>query len=411
MTAGLIHPGRVVAVELGGPLVVVPQIGGTSSFGPLPSTVPDLAVGEIVLVTSLGASRDQLVVLGRMTGRVPEVTEIPGLAEQLAALTAHDTTQDGRLTAVEGKNTQQDGRLGDIETVNVAQGSSIGANAAAITSNATAVTTLRADTVGKVTTKGDLLVANAAGVVARRPAGTNDQVLTADPAQGDGVTWKAVKGLPLGLAGAVEVTRYAGATAGGLPTTGTFAVGDFVLDRATSDTWLCTAAGTPGTWISRTKGAADRLTAQESYEKYGWIGSGSISHDTTPLITAWSTADPGNSTRIASPNATGIVTLGRAGRWSLGFTAYSNALYNAYTAIFMNWPGGAWLPIVDMTDGRWRGAGFSGSGQSWQQASWTGWVTAAQAAQPIKFYGHQLNPNSEIVSYSFGLIMNYMGGA
>lgn len=411
MTAGLIHPGRVVAVELGGPLVVVPQIGGTSSFGPLPSTVPDLAVGEIVLVTSLGTSRDQLVVLGRMTGRVPEVTEIPGLAEQLAALTAHDTTQDGRLTAVEGKNTQQDGRLGDIETVNVAQGSSIGANATAITSNATAVTTLRADTVGKVTTKGDLLVANAAGVVVRRPAGTNDQVLTADSAQGDGIAWKAVKGLPLGLVGAIEATRYAGATAGGLPTAGTFAVGDFVLDRATGDTWLCTAAGTPGTWISRTKGSADRLTLLEGYEKYGWTGSVTAVHETLTLMTAWPTANAGNSTRMVSPNTTGQVTLGKAGRWSLSFSAYSDAIYNGYTIIYMNWPSGGWLPITDMADGRWRGAGFAGAGQSWQHADWTGWVTAAQAAQPIKLYVLQRNSNTETVNYNTGLVANYLGGA
>jgi hypothetical protein len=38
-------------------------------------------------------------------------------------------------------------------------------------------------------------------------------------------------------------------------------------------------------------------------------------------------------------------------------------------------------------------------------------VTAAQAAQPIRFYAHQINPNAETVSYSFGLTMNYMGGA
>jgi hypothetical protein len=404
MAAGLIHPGRVVAVELGGPLVVVPQIGGASSFGPLPSTVPDLAVGEIVLVTSLGTSRDQLVVLGRMTGRVPEVTEIPGLAEQLAALTAHDTTQDGRLTAVEGKNTQQDGRLGNVESVNATQGT-------AISTNTTAVTAVRADTVGKATTKGDLLVATASGVVARRGVGATDQALLADPAQPDGVAWKTVKGIPVGLTGAVEATRYVGATTSGAPVAGTFVVGDLVVDRGTGDHWVCTVAGTPGTWVSRTKTAADRLTAQESYEKYGWTGSGSISHDTTPLITTWATANAGNSTRIASPNTTGIVTLGRAGRWSLGFVAYSNALYNAYTLIYMNWPNGAWLPIVDLSDGRWRGAGFGGAGQSWQQTRWTGWVTAAQAAQPIRFYGHQLNPNAEVVSYFYGLNLEYMGGA
>ncbi len=404
MTAGLIHPGRVVAVELGGPLVVVPQIGGTSSFGPLPTAVPDLAVGEIVLVTSLGTSRDQLVVLGRMTGRVPEVTEIPGLAGQLDTLTAVNATQDNRLTAVETVNTTQDGRLGNVEAVNATQGT-------AISTNTTAVAAVRADTVGAVTTKGDLLVATAAGVVARRGVGATDQALLADPAQIDGVAWKTVKGIPVGLTGAVEATRYVGATTAGAPVTGTFAVGDLVVDRGTGDTWVCTVAGSPGTWVSRTKMNADRLTALEGYEKYGWTGDTSVAHDTAPLITAWPTAASGNSTRIASPNTTGIVTLGRAGRWSLGFFAYSNAFYNGYTRIQMNWPNGAWLPVGDLADGRWRGSGFSGAGQSWQQTNWTGWVTAAQAAQPIRFYAHQINPNAETVSYSFGLTMNYMGGA
>ena len=418
MAAGLIHPGRVVAVEPGGPLVVVPQVGGTSSFGPLPTTVPDLVVGEIVLVTSLGTSRDQLVVLGRMTGRVPEVTEIPGLAGQLDTLTAVNGTQDNRLTAAEAVNTTQNGRLGNVETVNTTQDGRLGTiesvnttQGGAITSNATAVTTLRADTVGKVSAKGDLLVANAAGVVVRRPVGANDQVLTADSAQGDGVAWKAVKGLPLGLAGAVEATRYAGATAGGPPTTGTFAVGDFVLDRALGDAWLCTAAGTPGTWISRTKGSADRLTLLEGYEKYGWIGSVTAVHETLTLMTTWPTADAGNSTRMVSPNTTGQVTLGKAGRWSLSFSSYSDAIYNGYTIIYMNWPSGGWLPIIDMADGRWRGAGFAGAGQSWQHADWTGWVTTTQAAQPIKLYVLQRNSNTETVNYNTGLVANYLGGA
>ena len=50
-----------------------------------------------------------------------------------------------------------------------------------------------------------------------------------------------------GLTGAASASRYAGATASGAPTTGTFATGDFVVDR-TGKFWICTAAGTPGTW-------------------------------------------------------------------------------------------------------------------------------------------------------------------
>ena len=54
---------------------------------------------------------------------------------------------------------------------------------------------------------------------------------------------------PTGLTGAVAVSRYAGATTSGAPVSGTFAVGDFVVDQA-GTIWICTAAGTPGTWTS-----------------------------------------------------------------------------------------------------------------------------------------------------------------
>ncbi|HET8627454.1 MAG TPA: hypothetical protein VFL91_08540 [Thermomicrobiales bacterium] len=52
---------------------------------------------------------------------------------------------------------------------------------------------------------------------------------------------------PTGLTGATAASRYVGATASGAPTTGTFNKGDFVLDQSGS-AWVCTTAGSPGTW-------------------------------------------------------------------------------------------------------------------------------------------------------------------
>jgi hypothetical protein len=52
-----------------------------------------------------------------------------------------------------------------------------------------------------------------------------------------------------GLSGATAASRYVGATTSGAPTSGTFAVGDFVVDQ-TGHLWVCTAAGTPGTWTN-----------------------------------------------------------------------------------------------------------------------------------------------------------------
>lgn len=61
-----------------------------------------------------------------------------------------------------------------------------------------------------------------------------------------------ILGGPLALTGAVAATRFVGGTASGAPSTGTFAVGDFVIDQ-TGKVFVCTAAGTPGTWVGISK--------------------------------------------------------------------------------------------------------------------------------------------------------------
>lgn len=68
-------------------------------------------------------------------------------------------------------------------------------------------------------------------------------------------------GYPLGLPGAVSPTRYVGGTATVAPTTGTFAVGDFVI-TADAKVFVCTVAGTPGTWVQVGGGA---LTTVSNY--------------------------------------------------------------------------------------------------------------------------------------------------
>lgn len=51
-----------------------------------------------------------------------------------------------------------------------------------------------------------------------------------------------------GLTGAVAGARLVGATSSGAPASGTFLVGDVVVDRSGSF-WICTVAGSPGTWV------------------------------------------------------------------------------------------------------------------------------------------------------------------
>lgn len=61
---------------------------------------------------------------------------------------------------------------------------------------------------------------------------------------------------PGGFAGATAAVRFAGATASGAPASGSFLVGDFVIDQ-TGSVYICIVAGTPGTWTAAGKSRAD----------------------------------------------------------------------------------------------------------------------------------------------------------
>lgn len=60
-----------------------------------------------------------------------------------------------------------------------------------------------------------------------------------------------------GLTGAAAASRFVGATASGAPVSGTFLKGDFIVDQ-TGSMWVCTTAGSPGTW-TQVSGAATGL--------------------------------------------------------------------------------------------------------------------------------------------------------
>jgi len=62
-----------------------------------------------------------------------------------------------------------------------------------------------------------------------------------------------------GLTGAASASRYVGATTSGAPASGTFAVGDYIIDQAGRQ-WICITAGTPGTWV----GSVNSVTAADT---------------------------------------------------------------------------------------------------------------------------------------------------
>jgi hypothetical protein len=83
-------------------------------------------------------------------------------------------------------------------------------------------------------------------------AGDFAQVLgtgTTPPARLFGGVVPGIVYAPLGLPGATQASRYVGATASGAPVSGTFSIGDFVIAQ-NGAIWICTVAGSPGTWAS-----------------------------------------------------------------------------------------------------------------------------------------------------------------
>jgi hypothetical protein len=430
---GYAYPARVVALDPAGPIVVVPLLAQTARWGPMPTAVPNLAVGEQVVVMSLGTSRDQLYIVARLPGRAPTVAEIPGLA---ATLDAHDirldaveldnttdqgvlddhetrldandtlnTTQNNRLTAVEGVNATQNTRLDGIDTLNTTQNNRLTATEAVANAAATAtsLTTLRADTAGKVDAKGDLLAGTAADVLGRVPVGANGLALVADSAQTAGLAYAERRGVPLSPTGATAPSRYLGAisTAGPPVAPLVGAVGDFVFDSA-GDLWVCTVAGTPGTWVSHT-------AAANANGQHGWFGSGAPTHNTEPQVTNW-TAIAGNATIATNGGASGVL-LNRAGRWSVHAWMFSDLATDRYCHLRINWPSGGFRANPDVVQGDHPQGGYAGAGFSWVHVNWQGWVTSAQAAQAIKLYIYQSTSTGAAVTFNYYLDLHYQGGS
>lgn len=104
MGYGYLHRGRIVEPDAitGGYIVEIPTLApGGRRMGPFAALVPNLPIGERVVLASLGESRDEMVIIGRVPGASTPIGEIPGLQAALDALTAQDVVLDGRLDVVE----------------------------------------------------------------------------------------------------------------------------------------------------------------------------------------------------------------------------------------------------------------------------------------------------------------------
>jgi hypothetical protein len=108
-------------------------------------------------------------------------------------------------------------------------------------------------------------------------------------------------GLPLALTGAVAATRYVGATSSGAPVTGTFALGDFIVDQ-TGKVWVCTVAGTQGTWVQIAGSAGGSSTTSA-------VGDSPV----TGTATTWSPSDHKHGREGFATNTLALGTAAGAG--------------------------------------------------------------------------------------------------
>lgn len=120
-----------------------------------------------------------------------------------------------------------------------------------------------------------------------------------------------------GLTGATAASRYAGATASGAPGSGTFTVGDFVVDQS-GKIWICTAAGSPGTWVSLVPVVARGASVSYTPSNPTATASGSL------------VAMGLGATCTFTPAGTGIVAATVSGFWNTATASVNGVLSARY---------------------------------------------------------------------------------
>ena len=145
-----------------------------------------------------------------------------------------------------------------------------------------------------------------------------------------------------GLTGATAATRYVGGTTNGAPTSGTFAVGDFIVDQ-TATIWVCTTAGTPGTWWTTISSHAVLRSATATAGKNEvTIFSGSTASQTISAVgspvdgATWTFINQGTVNVTAGFASNSMYPLGSGS----SVTSYVITPNSSYT--FINYNGGNW---------------------------------------------------------------------
>ena len=147
-----------------------------------------------------------------------------------------------------------------------------------------------------------------------------------------------------GLAGATTATRYVGGTVNGAPASGTFAKGDFIIDQS-GTIWVCTTAGTPGTWTTTISShlllrtASATVTRNETTIFSGSTASQTLTAPSSPIDGSTWTVVNKASVSVSLSFIPSMVPLGSG----TGVTTYTVTAGGAYS--FVNYNGSQWYMI------------------------------------------------------------------
>ena len=108
-----------------------------------------------------------------------------------------------------------------------------------------------------------------------------------------------------GITGATAASRYVGATASGSPASGTFSMGDYIIDQSGA-VWICTIGGTPGTW--KNAGAAGNTVASV-FSRVGAVTAQSGDYSVGQVTGAEATANKGVASGYAPLDGSSLVPI------------------------------------------------------------------------------------------------------
>jgi hypothetical protein len=191
----------------------------------------------------------------------------------------------------------------------------------------------------------------------------------------------ATLGLPLALTGATAATRYVGATATGAPTSGTFAVGDFVITQDGS-VYICTGAGSPGTWAA-VSGGGGSVATDAIWDAAGDLAVGSGANTAAKLtagaentVLAVVSGVPAWVARTALPTLTQAVVSTYASSGTTAVATMGSAPTNGNYLYAVIGSTGRGCDSITQTNVSWAKI-YGGNGNSQYFELWKGTVSAS----------------------------------